>query len=165
MQKAEKDLVKSPCSTTGDAGSLEAKVDAFVLDVVQELDPGYPDPVTNKCSAGKKKCVANKVKAILGCYGKAASAGASTDPTPPPPGQSPTSFFACIQKAQDKFDGGTDPTKGCFAKLELKPPCLTSGDTDALEAKVDAFGLDVYSELISHLDFTLRPAGGTCGQT
>jgi len=150
MQKAEKDLVKSPCSTTGDTDSLEAKVDAFVLDVVQELDPGYPDPVMNKCSAGKKKCVANKAKAILGCYGKAAKAGTAVDPE-------------CIQKAQDKFDGGTDPSKGCFAKLEAKPPCLTTGDLDALEAKVDAFSLDVYSELVSHLDFTLRPAGGTCG--
>ena len=109
MEKAEKDLVKSPCATTGDAGSLEAKVDAFVHDVVTELDPGYPTPVLNKCSAGKKKCVANKVKAILGCYGK--------DATKP----DSTALAACIQKAQDKFDGGVDPTKGCFAKLEAKP--------------------------------------------
>ena len=129
MEKAEK-AWKPPCATTGDAGSLEAQVDAFVLDVVTALDPGYPTPVMNKCSAGKKKCVATKVKAILGCYGKAASAGLPVDP-------------ACIQKAQDKFDGGADPTKGCFAKLEAKPPCLTTSDIAALEAKVDAFSLDV----------------------
>src|SRR5262249_10525693 len=42
LDKAEKDLVKSPCSTTNNADDLEAKVDAFVLDAVQELDPGYP---------------------------------------------------------------------------------------------------------------------------
>jgi hypothetical protein len=158
MEKAEKDLVKSPCNTTGDAVSMEAKVDAFVLDVVTELDPGYPTPVLNKCSAGKKKCVANKVKAILGCYGK--------DATKP----DPVALLACIQKAQDKYSGGVDPTKGCFAKLEAKPPCLTTGDTGALEAKVDAFALDVKTELSTLppptlLDFALTAAGGPCGDT
>ena len=167
MEKAEKDLVKSPCSTTGDATSLEAKVDAFVLDAVTELDPGYPTPVLNKCSAGKKKCVANQVKAILGCYGKAASAGGSSLPpvVPPPPNVEPTSFQECITKARDKFDPipPLDPSKGCFAKLEAKPPCLTTGDAAALETKVEAFSLDVYAQLVPHLDFTLRPAGGICG--
>jgi hypothetical protein len=155
MEKAES---KPPCATTGDAGSLEAKVDAFVLDVVTELDPGYPTPVLNKCSAGKKKCVANKVKAILGCYGKNA-----TKPDP-------VALAACIQKAQDKYSGGVDPTKGCFAKLELKPPCLTTGDSGTLESKVDAFALDVDNELSpppspTILDYTTGPAGGTCGTT
>jgi hypothetical protein len=154
--KAVKDPVKSPCATSGDAGSLEAKVDAFVLDVVTELDPGYPAPILNKCSAGKKKCVANKVKGILGCYGK--------DATKP----DPAALLACIQKAQAKFDGGVDPTKGCFAKLEAKPGCITTGDTAALEAKVDAFALDVKTELgpvinPTVLDFALSVAGGTCG--
>jgi hypothetical protein len=64
MEKAE---AKPPCATTADAAAIEAKVDAFVLDTVTALDPGYPAPVLNKCSAGKKKCVANGVKAILGC--------------------------------------------------------------------------------------------------
>jgi hypothetical protein len=158
MGKAEKDLVKSPCSTTGDTASLEAKVDAFVLDVVTELDPGYPTPTLSKCSAGKKKCVANKVKGILGCYGK--------DATKP----DPTALLACIQKAQGKYSGGIDPTKGCFAKLEAKSPndCLTTGDSAALEAKVDAFALDVKTELgpsinPTILDFALTTGGGTCG--
>ena len=155
MEKAD---AKPPCATTGDAASLEAKVDTFVTDVVTELDPGYPTPVLNKCSAGKKKCVANKVKAILGCYGK--------DATKP----DPVALAACIQKAQSKFDGGADPTKGCFAKLELKPPCLTTGDTAALEAKVDAFALDVNNELSpppgpTILDYTTGTPGGVCGTT
>ncbi len=160
MGKAEKDLVKSPCSTTGDTGSLEAKVDAFVTDVVTELDPGFPTPVLSKCSAGKKKCVANKVKGILGCYGK--------DATKP----DPTALLACIQKAQAKYSGGIDPTKGCFAKLEAKVPndCLTTGDSGALEAKVDAFALDVKTELSGPvvptlLDFATGVSGGTCGTT
>src|SRR5881296_1614922 len=31
-----------PCPKTGDAGTVEALVDAFVDDVVSELDPQYP---------------------------------------------------------------------------------------------------------------------------
>jgi hypothetical protein len=151
MEKAES---KPPCATTGDAGSLEAKVDAFVLDVVTELDPGYPTPILNKCSAGKKKCVANKVKAILGCYGKNA-----TKPDA-------VAFAACIAKGQAKFDGGVDPTKGCFAKLEAKPGCITTGDTAALEAKVDAFATDVNSSLLPlFLDYTTTVPTGNCGDT
>ncbi len=153
MEKAES---KPPCSTTGDAGAIEAKIDAFVLDVVTELDPGYPTPVLNKCSAGKKKCVGNKVKALLGCYGK--------DVTKP----DPVKFMACIQKGHAKFDGGADPTKGCFAKLEAKGSCLTTGDTAALESKVDAFATDVNGELAvapppTLLDFAVTAPGGACG--
>ena len=121
-----------PCVTTGDTTPIENKVDAFVLDVVQELDPGYPVVVLNKCSAGKKKCVFKKAAALLTCHRKAF--GPLIDP-------------ACLQKAKDKFDGGLNPARGCFAKLELKPPCLTTGDTAALEAKVDAFVQDVLCEL------------------
>ena len=139
---------------------MEAKVDAFVLDVVTELDTGYPTPVLSKCSAGKKKCVANKAKAILGCYGKNA-----TKPDA-------AALAACIQKAQDKYSGGADPAKGCFAKLEAKSPndCLTTVDSAALEAKVDAFALDVKTELSGPLvptllDFTVAAPSGVCGNT
>ncbi len=159
MDKAEKDLVKSPCPTSGSGfiALLENKSDAFVLDVVQELDPGYPAPVLSKCSAGKKKCVANKVKAVLGCYNKAAGKNLPVDP-------------ACLQKATDKFDGGADPTKGCFAKLYAKVPndCLTPIDVAAMEAKVDAFALDIFNLTTpppppTILDFANGLPGGTCG--
>src|SRR5690349_17091556 len=81
----------------------------------------------NKCSAGKVKCVVNKTKALLGCHGKAASKGLTVDP-------------ACLAKAKAKFDGGVDPAKGCFEKLEAKGEkagakpdavCPTSNDTAA----------------------------------
>jgi len=160
MGKAEKDLTKSPCATTNDTASLEAKVDAFVTDVVTELDPGFPTPVLSKCSAGKKKCVANKVKGILGCDGKNA-----TKPDP-------VALAACIQKVKDKYSGGADPTKGCFQKLEAKTPndCLTHNDSAALEAKVEAFADDVTGELSGPagptlLDYTTAAAAGTCGNT
>ncbi len=124
------------CLTFGDTTALEAKVDAFVLDVVQELDPAFPTPVRNKCSAGKKKCVSDKTKALLKCHAKAERKGVVLDPV-------------CIQKAENKFDGGSKPSAGCFEKRETKNdgPCPTFDDTAAFEAKVDAFVSDVVAEL------------------
>jgi hypothetical protein len=104
----------------------------------------------NACSAAKKKCVAKKAAALLKCHAKNEK---------PPVGLTPASFAACIQKAKDKFDGGLDPAKGCFAKLEAKFPggCLTISDTVPLEGKVDAFVDDVVCEL--------DPGSGTCPPT
>ncbi len=129
-------LSATACLTFDDTAALEAKIDAFVLDVVQEVDPAFPAPVLNKCSSGKKKCVSKKTKALLKCHAKAEKKGLVVDPV-------------CIQKAHDKFDGGADPTKGCFEKLENKVPndCVTFDDTAAAEAKVDAFVFDVVSEV------------------
>ena len=127
--------LKGGCLTTNDAGPIESKVDAFVLDVVTEVDPAYPAPVENACSAGKKKCVGKKTKALFKCHAKAERKG----------------FLdaACIQKAQRKFDGGAFPESGCVERLEAKFPagCPTIDDTAPLEAKVDAFVTDVVCEL------------------
>jgi hypothetical protein len=130
----EKLEAKGGCLTLDDTAALEAKVDAFVLDVVTSVDPGYPAAVLNLCSAKKKGCIAKKTQALLKCHAKAEKKGVFVDPL-------------CVQKAEDKFDGGADPTKGCFEKLEAKPPCLTLDDTAALEAKIDAFVQDVVCEL------------------
>lgn len=101
----------------------------------------------NACAAAKKLCVSKKTAALLKCHSKAEK---------PPSGLDPVKFAACIQKAKTKFDGGPNPAKGCFAKLEAKygVGCLTSGDTAALEAKVDAYVDDVVCALDSN--------GGTC---
>ncbi len=159
MEKAES---KPPCATTGDAAAIQADSDAFVNDIVTDVDPLYPTPVLDKCSAGKKKCVGNKVKSLLGCYGK--------DVTKP----DPVKFNECIAKAQAKFDGGVDPSKGCFEKLEAKyppasaTPCQTFDDTAAVEAKVDAYVAGIASDLAppvnpTTLDFATGAPGGTCG--
>ena len=93
----------------------------------------------NKCAAAKRVCVAKEVAALLGCHSKSAKS----------PGLTPDKLTACIQKAKDKFDGGNDPAKGCFAKLEAKfaGSCLTTGDTAAFEAKVDAFVAEANCDL------------------
>ena len=84
------------------------------------------------CAAGKKLCVAKKVAALLKCYSKNEK---------PPKGLARAKLDACLQKANDKFDGGSKPAKGCFAKLEAKfgAECLTSGDSAAIEAQADTF--------------------------
>jgi len=90
----------------------------------------------NKCLAGKTKCVNKKMVALLKCHNKAEKKGLAVDP--------------CVQKAIDKFDGGTKGIAySCFGKIEAKNdgPCLTFGDLTAEEAKVDAFVLDVVQEL------------------
>ncbi len=132
------------CLTSNDTSALEATTDAFVLDAVTQLDPAYPAPVSNKCSAGKKKCVSKKAACKLGCYSKAHGKGIPVD-------------TVCLGKCEDTFDGGATPSKGCFAKLEAKylGGCFTINDTGALESTVDAFVGDVVCQLHG-------PSDGTC---
>ena len=101
----------------------------------------------NACAAAKKACVAKKTAALLKCHSKAEK---------PPNGLDPQKFAACIQKAKDKFDGGANPAKGCFAKLEAKYPggCLTTNDTAGLEAMADAY--------VEAVICALDPGAGTC---
>jgi hypothetical protein len=101
--------------------------------------------VANPCAAGKDKCVSKKVGAIFKCYSKADN-----------PGVTAAVLAACIQAAKDKFDGGADPTKGCFAKLEGKfaGSCLTTNDVAPLETTVDSFTQDAYC--------ALHPAAASC---
>jgi hypothetical protein len=40
---------KYQCFTTDDTPAMEAMVDAFVLDIVADLDPGYPTPPARDC--------------------------------------------------------------------------------------------------------------------
>jgi len=102
----------------------------------------------NACTSAKEACVAKKTAALLKCHSKNSK---------PPAGLDPAKFATCKQKAKDKFDGGSNPAKGCFAKLEAKygvGGCLTSGDVAALETQVD----DFVDAVICALD----PAAGTC---
>lgn len=159
VEKAE---AKPPCLTVGDGATVALAIDAFVDDVVRAVDPTYPDPVRDRCSAGKKKCVARKTKALLRCHERAIEKGRPVDPE-------------CVGKAQDEFDGGSFPAKGCVEKLEAKyppadaTPCRTVDDTAALGAKVDVFTRDVVSCSValpapSTIDFTLTAPRDVCGE-
>ena len=97
-------------------------------------------PCSANAGRARRSASSRSSTALLKCHAKAETKG-FLDP-------------ACVQKAKDKFDGGGFPAKGCFAKLEAKLSCLTTGDTAALEAKIDA----AVDDIVCQLD----PAGGTC---
>ena len=84
-------------------------------------------PVQNTCSSAKKKCAAKKTAALLKCHAKAEAKAVPVDPN-------------CVNKVVTKFNS-------CFTKAELKTPCLTIGDTAAIEATVDAFVNDVVCQV------------------
>lgn len=113
---------------------------------------GVPGVDKNKCLAGKTKCVSKKLAGLLKCR-------ESCQKTPLKCGPAQT---ICEEKVMAKFDGGADPAKGCFAKLEAKEKpskpesiCTTTGDTASMEAEVDA----VAAELLARLEGTPP----TCG--
>src|SRR5262245_18735934 len=133
LERAE--AKRPPCATTGDANAIGATVDAFVLDVVKTLDPSYPAPVLLECAARGEKCVSSQVKAVLACYGKN-----TTKPDA-------TAFATCVQKAQDKFAGGSDPTTSCLGKVLAKGGCGVLPDPAALAVKTDGFAADVHGTL------------------
>ncbi|HEV7731630.1 MAG TPA: DUF4215 domain-containing protein [Candidatus Binatia bacterium] len=116
------------CLTFDDTTSTAILVDACVAQLVATIDP---PPITQaKCGTGKKKCIATKMAGLLKCQGTAQTPGKPADPN----------TKGCVDKAKAKFDGGADPAKGCFEKLESKTPndCETLDDTAAVEALVDA---------------------------
>jgi len=95
------DVFADCCTTAWDAACTDA------VSRLCQLDCGSEAVGPNKCSAGKTACVNKRLAGLLKCYAKAQKAGTPLDAT-------------CVQKVQDKFDGGANPAKGCFAKVEAK---------------------------------------------
>lgn len=105
---------------------------------------GVPGIAPNKCLAGKTKCVNKKIAGLFKCREKCQA----------DPAQCLQPGLDCFAKVVAKFDGGADPTKGCFAKLEAKADpsrpasvCLTTGDSAAIETQADAVVLQVLHNL------------------
>lgn len=95
-------------------------------EAAQRIADSYLPAVGNSCTAGKLRCIGRKRTCLLGCYKKGASTGTAADP-------------ACLSKCREKFDGGADPTKSCFGRVEAKGGCLVLGDTIPAECKVDVW--------------------------
>lgn len=123
------------CGITGDGPAMEAKVDAFVADVVAELDT-VPVDDENSCRAKKLQCVSKYDACVLGLLAKAAKKQSVIDP------------ITKGKKCDRKFNGGVDGVaEGCFGRLESGGSCETTGDTFDIQNKDDAFIEDVRCEL------------------
>ncbi|HXJ36241.1 MAG TPA: hypothetical protein VMS22_19585 [Candidatus Eisenbacteria bacterium] len=121
--------VPNDCVTIDDTQLARDLIAACVDSLVTAIDPAPIDQ--SKCGAGKLKCAAKKLLGLLKCQQVAATPGKSIDPN----------AGGCIDKVVLKFDGGQEPAKGCFAKLEAKEPndCLPPmGNAADAETQVDA---------------------------
>ena len=133
--KIESKATSVPCLTVGDAAPIEAMVDAFVDDVVTDLDVATgTNP--NACEGRKIKAAAKKVTCLAALESKQAAKGGTIDPL---------KVLKCESRVTDHGVPGK-PTG--FAKIEAKASCNTIGDAAAIEAKVDAFIADVVGALM-----------------
>ena len=116
------------CLTTNDVVAIHSQIETFVLDAVEDVTPGFPYPILNRCAAGKQQTIAEAAAAKLGCY---------EDAFRREPGIVEASCYA-RPEAQYAYQ---------FARLEANGGCLTTGDDAALEAKIDAFVADMIAAL------------------
>src|SRR5262245_54749475 len=111
-------------------GHMTSRSIGTALLTVLLLVPAAPTSAQQaKCLAGKTGCMAKKAAGLLKCEALAETPGKPPDPN----------AKDCVTKVRAKFDGGSNPAKGCFEKLEAKNPndCLTFDDTAAAETAVD----------------------------
>ena len=86
--------------------------------------------VQGKCIARKISCVSRKVTDLVECHRRAETPGKPADPN----------ASGCLDAVRARFDGASDPSEGCFARVEENPRnhCITFGDTAAAEVAVDS---------------------------
>lgn len=126
------------CFTNDDTTSTESDIDDFVNSIVTAVDPSYPTPVLDICSAGKKQCVYKLTIAVLKCIGKAERKNIPIDPV-------------CIQKAEAKFNTGPF---GCMSNLATHFAGCSTSDASTLQSASEGFAHDI----ACHLD----PTGPGC---
>lgn len=114
---------RNTCRTSGDVNQIQTKIEAFVLDLLRDVTPGFPFPAVNKCAAGKQKELAEATSAKLGCFEEAFRRS---------PGV--VSPF-CLAQAQAQFEYA-------WLRLALNSGCST-GDQAALTAKMNEFVADM----------------------
>ena len=116
---------KPPCLTVDDADDIDDKVTAFVADVSGQLAPGAPDE--KKCQSLKIKATGAKAKCLLTLEARSAAKGLPVDPLR-------------VMRCVDKFNAA-------FLDAEAQHHCTTTDDADDIEDTVDAFVVDVDTEL------------------
>jgi hypothetical protein len=119
-----------PLIAEGSEAMSKARLAAMSFLAVMLLWCGPASAQQAKCLAGKTKCAAKKGTGLIKCHQLAET-----------PGKPPlANANGCVDKVVAKFDGGVDPAKGCFEKLENKNPndCLTFDDTGTAEDQIDS---------------------------
>ena len=125
FRDAEKRL--GPCLTVGDTATVQAKINAFTVDIVSDLDPLYPRPNSNKCTQAKLKAVADAAADTLQCFDDAFKEAGHVS-------------AACLGDAPDRLAYLWD-------RIESNGGCLTIGDLGPVQAKIDAFVADLVASL------------------
>ena len=116
---------KFTCVPTGDEGTIEGKVDAFVNDIANtESVEGGPASV---CDGAKVKAGGKNAGCRLKLEATAAKKGLTANPT---------KVAACSSKMSS-----------AFVKAEMKPPCTSTSDTSTIQNKVDVYVNDVKGSL------------------
>ena len=118
---------REDCLTTGDVGSIQARIEAFTIDVVTQLDPNHPALTSNRCSVGKMKAVGDETAARLECFMEAFRGDADIDPS-------------CFERPLGRF-------AAVWSKLEDNGGCITVGDIGILDSKIDDFVALIIADL------------------
>ena len=94
------------------------------------------------CLAGKLGDVGRTVAVELGCIGRDAGKPDAA------------ARLACRARAEARFTGAGDPSRGLFAKRERRPPCPTVGDQDDVARDVAAY----VTSAAAGIGTTVRPS-------
>ena len=113
------------CATTGDASTIESKVDRFADEVTNELAVSPP----SKCQGGKLKAASKLGSCLLGVEAKGIAKATSPDTTKL--GACKTKFSAAFTKAEAAGGCGaaTGDTAVIQAKLEADPRAIAAPPT------------------------------------
>jgi hypothetical protein len=141
--------VGNDCTNTGHAAAELATADAFILDIVTDVDPGYPIVVTNKCAVAREKCAGKRAAGMTGCAAKANKDGVGD--------------AACAPKIVDKYSGAKGCDVGALAKYTTS--CLGAPTTASLAAKGDTWVAAVVSRTRQVCGDGLNDVGEYCDTT
>ncbi|MEB2286165.1 MAG: hypothetical protein OZ922_15965 [Myxococcales bacterium] len=116
------------CRTVDDVTAIQAQIEAFVIETVQDITPGFPYPLLNSCAANKQKALAELTAEKLGCF---------EDAMRREPGMVVAS---CLARPAAQYAYLWD-------RIEGNGGCLTLGDGAAVADKADSFVAAVVTAL------------------
>jgi hypothetical protein len=115
------------CLTIGDADAIQAKIQAFTLDVVQTVDPTHPRPNSSRCAEKKMGAVAEATADTLGCFEEAFKTNGVVS-------------RACLAVPFGHLEY-------LWGRIESNGGCPSLGDVQLLEDKIDSFVADIVVDI------------------